>query len=161
VVGEAAAMLPAPFVKGSLCLCDDFNPRWSEQTARANHDAFGVDEETTYHLLTAQSGLEAIADRLRFTDTVWHGAAAVCLKRLHLPLDRNVDPDALADCALSVVELTCTACDREGFVAWGRNVHLGSRTTGRRRSGSRRRALAGLQRHERTSSSVAQGGNET
>jgi len=56
--------------------------------------------------LTERSGLDAIVDTLRFTDTVWHGVAAVRLKHLHLSPDRNVDPDALSDSALSVVELT-------------------------------------------------------
>ena len=104
----------------AVCLCDDFNPRWSDDTARSTPDAFGVGEET-YHLLTARSGLEVIADTLRFTDTVWHGVAAVCLNPLRIPPDRNVGQDTLANCAQSVVELTCTAYDREGFVTWRRN----------------------------------------
>ena len=105
---------------GAICLCDDFNPRWSEEIARSTPHAFGVGEET-YHLLTARSGLEVVVDTLRFTDTVWHGVAAVCGQSIHLPPDRNVAPEALADCARSVIQLTCTAYDREGFVAWRRN----------------------------------------
>ncbi len=103
----------------AVCLCDDFNPRWSEGIARSTPNAFGVGDET-YHLLTAQSGIEVIANTLRFTDTVWHGVAAICLQHLHRPPSRKVEPEALADCALSVVELTCTAYDREGFIGWRR-----------------------------------------
>ncbi len=100
-----------------IFLCDDFNPRWSEELERSSAGAFGVGEET-YHLLTARSGFEVVVDTLRFPDTVWHGVAAVCGQPIDFPPDRNVDPDALADCARSVMLLTCTAYDRESFVGW-------------------------------------------
>jgi hypothetical protein len=106
---------------GSVCLCDDYNPRWSDAIAREPSTAFGVGDET-YHLLTTASGLGAITDTLRMTDTVWHSVAAVCLGGLRIPSDRSVDVGDLERCAVSVVEITCTAYDREGFVAWRRTV---------------------------------------
>lgn len=105
---------------GAVCLCDHVQSRWGEEAVGPGSNAFGVGDET-YHLLTAQSGLEVITDTLRSGDALWHGVAAVCLKPIHVPAERTVDPDALTACALSALELTCTAYDGEGFLTWIRN----------------------------------------
>ena len=102
---------------GGVCLCDDVNPTWNSAVALSTPDAFGVGDET-YHLLTAASGLETIVDTISFTDAVWHGVAAICRSGLQPSPDRSVEPEALAECAQSVVQLSCTAYDREGFVVW-------------------------------------------
>ena len=106
---------------GAICICDDFNPHWSDQTARQNPFAFGVGAET-YHLLTARNGVDEVALVFGVTDTVWHGVAAVCLTELSPLPGREASADALAACAASVVELSCTAYDREGFVVWRRSL---------------------------------------
>jgi hypothetical protein len=106
--------------RGAVCICDDFNPRWSEEIARSAPTAFGVGNET-YHRLSVQDGLDRVTDTLRMADAVWHGVAAVCRRSLLVPQGRNVEPHDLAQCAASVVELSCTAYDREGFVAWRRS----------------------------------------
>jgi len=105
--------------RGAICLCDDFNPRWSEDVARSTADTFGVGEET-YHLLTPTSGIDAIAQTLRFTDTIWHGTAAVCAAKLEISPQRTASKSALSACARTVLQLTCTAYRREGFVVWRR-----------------------------------------
>ena len=106
---------------GAICICDDFNPRWSDQTARENPFAFGVSSET-YHLLTARNDVAEVTLVLGACDTVWHGVAAVCLTGLSPLPGRETSPNALAACAASVVELSCTAYDREGFVVWRRSL---------------------------------------
>ncbi|HEY5071239.1 MAG TPA: hypothetical protein VII63_04325 [Caulobacteraceae bacterium] len=103
--------------RGAVCLCDDFNPKWPEEADLASTTVFGVGKET-YHLLTAQSGFDTIADTLGWTDTVWHGVAAICTKALNMPPCREVTEADLLACASSVTEMSCTAYDREGFVVW-------------------------------------------
>ena len=104
---------------GSVCICDDFNPTWPDGVWREGETAFGVGAET-YHLLTLEQGFEVIANTLDWTDTVWHGVAAVCRQGLSVPASREVIAPALQACAASVMELSCTAYDREGFVVWRR-----------------------------------------
>ena len=105
---------------GSVCICDDINPVWGSKIALACPAAVGVGQET-YHLLSAESGLDVIANTLSWTDTVWHGVAAVCRAGLKVSQDRTAAAKDLATCAASVIELTCTAYDREGFVVWRRS----------------------------------------
>ena len=101
------------------CIIDDFNPRWSEPLAREAAMAFGVGEEV-YHLFDATAEAEAVAEVLSYTDTVWHGAAAVCGSIIDVAEDRRVSELSLRNCAATALEITCTAYDREGFVIWRR-----------------------------------------
>jgi hypothetical protein len=117
---ELRASISAQSLKanpGAICICDDFNPDWPSELALACPSAFGVGTQT-YHLLDAESGLDLIAETMRMTDTVWHGAAAVCLVRPDISTFREASPDSLSRCASSAVEISCTAYDREGFVVW-------------------------------------------
>ena len=103
----------------SVCICDDFNPTWPGGVSLDCETAFGVGAET-YHLLTLTEGFEVIANTLGWADTVWHGVAAVCRQGLNVPASREVIGPELQACAASVIELSCTAYDREGFVVWRR-----------------------------------------
>jgi hypothetical protein len=104
---------------GAVCICDDFNPRWPDGASADCATAFGVDAET-YHLLAADLGVDAIASTLGWSDTIWHGVAAVCRQDLSMPPDRTVTAQLMRQCASSVIELSCTAYDGEGFVVWKR-----------------------------------------
>jgi hypothetical protein len=102
---------------GSICICDDFNPEWSERVAAHYPSAFGVGLKT-YHLLTKEDGVEDIARVLGEADALWHGASAVCLRGLTANGPRVVSEETLAASAASAMQITCTAYDREGFVVW-------------------------------------------
>ena len=103
----------------ACCIIDDFNSRWGDHELEDSPTAFGVGEEV-YHLLNGASDAADIAQMLQTTDCIWHGVAAVCVPR---PLETADDQSALAalhECARTVVEISCTAYDGEGFVVWRR-----------------------------------------
>jgi hypothetical protein len=102
---------------GAVCIIDDFNPRWSELSGNPDSTSFGVGEEV-YHLLAQNHGDEAFADAIRSGNTIWHGVSAVCALSPELDGARMCSAGELQRCALSVLLLTCTAYDSEGFVAW-------------------------------------------
>jgi hypothetical protein len=103
----------------ACCIVDDFNPRWGDPCLEDSPTAFGVGEEV-YHLLTAESGLELIATVIGEADTIWHGVAAVCTPPPSDQTGAQSTLEALRTCAKSVLEITCTAYDGEGFVVWKR-----------------------------------------
>ncbi|NEX94906.1 hypothetical protein [Caulobacter sp. 17J65-9] len=104
---------------GSVCVIDDYNPRWGDPLYKKEATAFGVGEEV-YHLITGSESLDEIADTLALGDTIWHGVAAVCQPAEPVSKSDLSSPDALRRLARSVIELSCTAYDREGFVNWRR-----------------------------------------
>jgi hypothetical protein len=106
---------------GSICICDDFNPEWSEKIAKTYPTAFGVGLQT-YHLLTKENGADGIGRIFQDADTIWHGASAVCVQGLSTGPARDVSEELLRASAASAVEITSTAYDREGFVVWRRDL---------------------------------------
>lgn len=102
-----------------ICIVDDFNPSWAEVQMGDDARAFGVEDEV-YRMLTAEDPPEAFLDALVLSDTIWHGAAAICAAAPELDEDRLATPTALQGAAQTVIALTCTAYDGEGFVAWSR-----------------------------------------
>jgi hypothetical protein len=111
---EAMAVAP-----GAICIVDDFNPRWSDQTSSLGPTAFGVGEEV-YHLITTDHDEEDIVEVVSNGNTIWHGVAAVCRVSLTLDRSRASSLSELEQCAASALLITCTAYDGEGFVAWRR-----------------------------------------
>lgn len=103
----------------ACCIVDDFDHRWGDPDLEDSTTAFGVGDEV-YHLLNATSRIDQIAETLRHGDCLWHGVAAVCAPR---PIETSDDMSALGalhECARSVIEISCTAYDGEGFVVWRR-----------------------------------------
>ena len=104
---------------GSVCIVDDFNPRWGDQASCLGPTAFGVDEEV-YHLLTPGHREDDFLTTVSKGNTIWHGVAAVCRVSPRLDSARASTPSELKECAASALLITCTAYDGEGFVAWRR-----------------------------------------
>jgi hypothetical protein len=102
---------------GAMCIVDDFNPRWSDISGNPDPAAFGVGEEV-YHLLAQDHGDEAFIDAISNGNTIWHGVSAVCALSPEIDEARRCSATELQRCASSVLLLTCTAYDGEGFVAW-------------------------------------------
>jgi hypothetical protein len=103
----------------ACCLIDDVDAIWGDPALEDSPTAFGVGEEV-YHLLTADDGFEAIMEVLEGAGSVWHGVAAVSTPP---PADEASQPsamDALIRCARSVIEISCSAYDGQGFVVWRR-----------------------------------------
>ena len=108
----------------SVCIIDDFNPRWGERPPWLAESAFGVGEEV-YHLFRATDPPSALITLLHQTDAVWHGVAAICTTAPEIDDDRECTHESLQAAAFSAIALTCTAYDREGFVAWRRAEETG------------------------------------
>jgi hypothetical protein len=106
-----------------VCICDDFNPRWSDVQTHSDFERmphqFGVGEEV-YHLLRREDGVDALENALRCSDTIWHGVTAVCAYAPQIAADRTASLEELRAAAASATLITCTAYDGEGFVAWRR-----------------------------------------
>jgi len=125
-LGHAAAAVRAERIVNLLdedadacCIIDDFDRRWGDRGLEDSPTAFGVGDEV-YHLLGADSRIDQIAETLLAGDCGWHGVAAVCVPA---PIETADDTSALAAlgaCARTVIELSCTAYDGEGFVVWRR-----------------------------------------
>jgi hypothetical protein len=103
----------------ACCIVDDFDARWGDPELDDSPTAFGVGEEV-YHLLTAESGIELIAAVISAADCIWHGVAAVCTPPPSERMGEQSTLEALRSCAGAVIEISCTAYDGEGFVAWRR-----------------------------------------
>lgn len=106
---------------GGVCIVDDFNPIWGEALHDLGPYAFGVGKEV-YHLLTGSEDSEAVEQVLHDGDTIWHGLAAVCARAPIISVTRESTAEELQACAGTVVEITCTAYDGEGFVGWRATV---------------------------------------
>jgi hypothetical protein len=104
---------------GAVCIVDDYNLRWGDELFGAERTAFGVGEEV-YHLLDGTEAPDRIADVLADADTLWHGVAAVCRPSRRVTREDLSSAEALQACARTVVEITCTSYDGEGFVGWRR-----------------------------------------
>jgi hypothetical protein len=104
---------------GSVCVVDDFNPRWSERTPHIEPTAFGVGEEV-YHLLTKDHRDEEFKIAVSNSNLIWHGVSAVCRAPIALGVVRETTEEVLLRSAASALLVTCTAFDGEGFVAWRR-----------------------------------------
>ncbi len=104
-------------VRGSVCIVDDYNPRWSDHPWPLGPKAFGVDEEV-YHLLNHEDDDEAFAYAIRQGNNIWHGVTAVCRIAPMLNDARESAPSELRRSAASALLITCSAYDGEGFVAW-------------------------------------------
>jgi hypothetical protein len=105
---------------GSVCIVDDFNPRWEDIRDEAYYPAaFGASDQV-FHLLTADSDVDMLVDAIQAGNTVWHGVAAVCATPPVLGEGRQSTETELQKSAHSVLALTCTAYDGEGFVLWRR-----------------------------------------
>ena len=102
------------------CIVDDFEPSWDIALSDEDPHAFGVGDEV-YRLFTADDAPAAIVRALVKGDNGWHGVAAVCDAPPELNDDRECTEVALQGAALSVIALTCTAYDGEGFVIWRRS----------------------------------------
>lgn len=102
-----------------VCIIDDFEPSWAQAQLTSAPEAFGADDDV-YHLFTVESSPEDVLAALVRGDTGWHGVAAVCAQELELDEARIAEVEALQAVAASVIALTCTAYDGEGFVAWAR-----------------------------------------
>jgi len=102
---------------GTICIVDDVTPHWSEVSTNGDPTMFGVGEEV-YHLLAQGHGDEAFLDALTDGNAIWHGVSAICALSPEIDGDRMCSAAELQRCALSVLMLTCTAYDGEGFVAW-------------------------------------------
>ena len=103
----------------ACCIVDDFDARWGDPALEDSATAFGVGEEV-YHLLTAESGIDQIGAVIAEADAVWHGVAAVCTPPPSEQAGVQSTLEALRTCARSVIEISCTAYDGEGFVVWRR-----------------------------------------
>lgn len=106
-------------VSGTVCIVDDFNPRWSDEASCLGATAFGVGEEV-YHLLTVDHGEGDFLTAVSNGNCIWHGVTAVCRASPKLDQERESTPFELQQCATSALLVTCTAYDGEGFVAWRR-----------------------------------------
>jgi hypothetical protein len=102
---------------GAVCIVDDCNPRWSDISDSADPTAFHAGEEV-YHLLAQHHGDEGFIDAISNGNTIWHGVSAVCALPPEIDGARMCSAGELQRCASSVLLLTCTAYDGEGFVAW-------------------------------------------
>ncbi len=111
---------------GRVCLVDDFNPTWGGQHYVPEPSAFGVGQEV-YHLVTGEETPDTVADILALGDTIWHGVSAVCQPEEHVSQSTLSSPDALKACARTVIEISCTAYDREGFIVWTKDQGDGRR----------------------------------
>ncbi|MEQ1929691.1 MAG: hypothetical protein ABL957_04045 [Parvularculaceae bacterium] len=105
-------------LKASVCVADDFNPRWSDD-ACPGLAAFGVGEEV-YHLLNLDHSKEDFVTVVSLANQIWHGVAAVCRQPVALDLASETTTLEIQRCAASALLITCTAYDGEGFVAWRR-----------------------------------------
>ena len=103
----------------ACCIVDDFDARWGDPGLDDSPTAFGVGEEV-YHLLGADSGFEVIEHVIADAGAIWHGVAAVCIPPPAEQAGPQSTLDALLACARSVIEISCTAYDGEGFVVWRR-----------------------------------------
>lgn len=103
----------------ACCIIDDFDATWGAPELEGSATAFAVDDEV-YHLLNGESRIDEIADVLQAASRVWHGVAAVCVPAPIETTDAGSALAALGACARTVVELSCTAYDGEGFVVWRR-----------------------------------------
>jgi hypothetical protein len=101
----------------SVCIADDFNPKWGDDLLRQTPTAFGVDGEV-YHLLTLAENEATFENVIGSSDTIWHGVAAVCRRRPMIRDDRTSTSLELQECARTALEITCSAYDGEGFVGW-------------------------------------------
>ena len=104
---------------GSVCVVDDFNPRWSDRTPDMAPTAFGVGEEV-YYLLTQDHRQEEFVSAVSSSNLIWHGVSAVCRTPIALGVARETTAEVLIQSAASALLITCTAFDGEGFVAWRR-----------------------------------------
>ncbi len=104
---------------GSVCVVDDFNPRWSDLSPHLAPTAFGVGEEV-YHLLTEDHSDDQFISAVCTGNALWHGVSAVCRDPIALGVVRETTAEVLMQCAKSALLITCTAFDGEGFVAWRR-----------------------------------------
>ena len=105
---------------GSVCIVDDYNPRWSDPRHDPEPTAFGVGEEV-YHFLMLDHSEEEFNTAVRISNQIWHGVAAVCRETIGLDSKRETTISELKLCAASAQLITCTAYDGEGFVAWRRS----------------------------------------
>lgn len=105
---------------GRVCIIDDFNPTWGGEHYNPEPSAFGVGHEV-YHLVSGEETVSAVADILSWGDTVWHGISAVCQPPANVTRQSLSSAETIRACAQSVIEITCTAYDREGFVIWTRD----------------------------------------
>ncbi len=108
--------------EGTACIVDDFEPSWTGGDYNDDGHAFGVGDDV-YHLLTAESPPESYVSALEWSSSSrWHGVAAIVAQPPELEEDRASTPEALEAAAHSVLALTCTAYDGEGFVVWRRSA---------------------------------------
>ncbi len=103
----------------SVCIVDDFDASWDGAQGEADGYAFGSGDEM-YRLFDADAPPTAIVEALQAGDTIWHGIAAICAQAPELDEDNNSEIQSLQEAAVSVVALTCTAYDGEGFIVWRR-----------------------------------------
>lgn len=103
----------------AACVVDDFNPTWSDEMAQSDPFSFGVGDEI-YHLFRAGDPIEPLVQAIGDGDTIWHGVTAICTHAPKLHANRTCSTEQIEAAALSVIALTCTAYDGEGFVVWQR-----------------------------------------
>jgi hypothetical protein len=107
-----------------FCVTDDYVGSVGVRAGQPPEDGglpgtFFLDGET-YCLVTAQDDVDTLETALRTGDEIWHGVAAVFLPPQPVTRTSIATPEALAACAEHVREISVTAYDAEGFVAWSR-----------------------------------------
>jgi hypothetical protein len=102
---------------GRVCVLDDFDSNWADLRTQEEPEAFGVNGEV-YYLIGPDASVGRLAVLLTGADAIWHGVAAVCHPAARVLRDGLAMPESLKACAQSLVELSCTAYDGEGFVIW-------------------------------------------
>ena len=104
---------------GAVCIMDDAIHRWSDKSVNRDAPAFCVGEEV-YRLLASDQSDKVFEQAVKDANWIWHGVSAVCALSPMIDTSRRCSATELQRCALSVLLLTCTAYDGEGFVAWRR-----------------------------------------
>jgi|GEM_PF-5186975 len=99
---------------GAVCIVDDVGGAFDPEIA-TSFEAGG----DAYFLLEARSARIEVEGALMLGDAGWHGVAALCAPP-RTSRTALASPGALVACAATVIELTCTAYDGEGFVGWRR-----------------------------------------
>lgn len=108
-------------VPEAICIIDDFNPSWTEAVAMGvDQHAFHVDD-AVYYRFTADDAPDDIVLALRNSETIWHSVAAICAVDVEVDEESEASVEALQQVGASVIALTCTAYDGEGFVIWRRD----------------------------------------
>jgi hypothetical protein len=134
---DGSAMVPAPRAYSArarpfrallqqsptaFCLVDDFmESGYPTDDGSVQPPSRLFIQQDAYCFITAENEAEELEAALRRGDEIWHGVAASYLPPLPVSREAIGTFEALAECAAFVREISVTAYDAEGFVAWTRS----------------------------------------